>query len=111
MIFPNVSLVLPGLMSPMKYLVTTKTAVDGVITESTTETVWFRACIQPMPAREVHIKPEGQRTWNWSTLYTKQTLPPDALLEDTNGIQYRVLSLSDWSKGGYQKYDIVQGFQ
>lgn len=109
--FPNVFGVIPGLDTPMKFLSSVKTTSDGQLVETLVEVIWFRAGLSPMSGQNVAIKPEGQRSWRWSEIYTKQNLPPDALLEDRDENQYRVRAKHDWSRGGYYKYEITEGFE
>lgn len=70
--------------------------------------VSFEAVIQAMSPREVQRKPEGERRWKfwdmWSTIY----IQPDTVIQDPNGIQYRVQSTQDWSQGGFFKSDLVE---
>jgi hypothetical protein len=109
--YPNVFGVIPGLDTPMKYLARVKSVNDGDISEKELEVIWFRAAKTPMNGQNVAIKPEGQRSWFWSEIFTKQELPPDALIEDREGVQYRVRSKNDWKRGGYFKYEVTEGFQ
>ena len=67
--------------------------------------------IQPFGPRELKIKPEGERAWNWQMLHTT----PDVALKDDEeftikGLRYRVMSERNFSDYGYIAYELVQDY-
>lgn len=68
----------------------------------------FVGVLEPLPDRKLMIKPEGQRTWKWWTLWTKKPLELDDIIVDKPGRIYRVMSQSDWSSGRYYQYDLTE---
>lgn len=80
-------------------------------TKETRQEVNCMGVIQPFGPRELKMKPEGQRAWNWQMLHTT----PDVALKDDEeftikGTRYRVMSQQNWSEYGYIIYELVQDY-
>lgn len=87
-----------------------KTVVDFEIKEYIHE-VTCRGVIQPHGPRELKLKPEGQRSWNWQMLHTTPDVNLDTDEEfKIKGTPYRVMSKQDWSEYGYVQYELVQDY-
>lgn len=73
----------------------------------------FRGTIQPLSARAIALKPEGQRSWTWLQIHCLATavelIPGDQLTWNEN--LYKVMELKDYSLNGYIEYHIVKDFQ
>lgn len=109
MTFPAVDEAFAGWDLGLQFKIVTKTAVDGELVETPTETKWFRAVLEPVLLRELKIKPEGQRAWQWYHLYSTEVLDIDAIILDEKNKKYRVMSTEDWSlTSGYTKYELAQ---
>ena len=68
--------------------------------------------IQPFSARELKIKPEGERSWGWKMLHT--TLDVDLRPDDefyVGATRYRVMSKFGYPEYGYNQYELIQDFQ
>jgi len=68
--------------------------------------------IQPFSARELRVKPEGERTWGWKMLHTT----PDVNLRPDDEFyigptRYRVMSKFGYPEYGYNQYELIQDFQ
>ncbi len=104
--------VLGFLADTEQYAIVGKTADDFEVVEQKGKVAYFDAVKQPLPARELRIKPEGQREWRWWALWSTQPLKLDDMVADEDGNQYRVMKQSDWDKiGGYFEYHITEGPQ
>lgn len=106
---PNLAGVLWSMTDLVQYAIIEKEVVDHQVVESNKDVRYFQGCFQPVPSRELKIKPEGQRSWNPGDLYTEVELEIDTVFQDPQRRQYRVMSIEDWSNSGYRKYTVVQG--
>lgn len=105
----NVTDALWGLTDTAQFAVIRKEAVDGEVVETKADIDYFQGALQPLPARKLLIKPEGQRSWNWWSMWTERKLKLDDEVEDAEGLRYRVMSMSNWNpNGGYFEYDLAQ---
>lgn len=68
--------------------------------------------IQPLSTRELEMKPEGQRAWEWQMLHceTGLTLIPDEIVE-YNGVKYRVMGQKGYAAYGYLYYELVNDYR
>lgn len=89
---------------PAQFSVKTKAAVDFEVVEARAAVKRTAGFLQPTPARELKMLPEGQRDWKHWTYYTRDRLQLDWELLDPQGLQYRVLESRDWSQAGYHRY-------
>ena len=121
---PNVSDALSDwLIGMTARIVTSKTLVDFRETEITTDSsVW--AVIQPFSARQLLIKPEGQRQWQWYALWVK---PQETFINSDgstiygsnfnlddiiyfNEIRYRIMQKNEWGINGFYNYDVIRDY-
>jgi hypothetical protein len=108
---PNISGALDNWFQQLKMSVVTKTIINMIVTEVLTEQT-IMAVRQPLSARQLYIKPEGQRGWNWETLHVKgenTNFQLDSVVV-FNGIRYRVMQKNEWQEYGYVEYHITQDF-
>lgn len=107
---PSVQTTITGWFRALVLVRVVKTVVDFETKEARQE-VSCRGVIQPFGPRELKMKPEGQRAWNWQMLHTS----PDVALKDDEeftikGTRYRVMSQQNWSEYGYITYELVQDY-
>jgi len=105
---PNMKSVIAGFSTTAQFAVVSKAAVDFQSQETLVETKWFGGVFQPLPERQLLIKPEGERTWMWWTLVCKENLLLDWIVKDQCGKEYRVMSRSDWHHAGFYEYQLVE---
>lgn len=108
MSFPDVSEAIPEWADTITFTFAKKKVKDGVLTESDIADKSFEGILQPMRKRDLIIKPEGQRSWRWWTLFTEQKLEPDSIVVDPDGFPYRVVSTGNWDNAGYGEYDLTE---
>lgn len=109
MSFPDVSEAFSGLFEPIKFTIVSKAVDDDTheLKEQKSEPVTFLANLQPMDPAKVKTKPEGQRLYTWWTMFTSKMLDRDAIIEDHEGKQFRVDTVSAW-RGSHFEYDLVE---
>ena len=107
---PSVRSTLTGWFRPLVLGRVTKQVINHEVVESFRD-LRCSGVIQPHGPRELRLKPEGQRQWNWQMLHTT----PDVNLQDDErfkikGVPFRVMSKQDWSEYGYVTYELIQDF-
>lgn len=108
---PNMSSTIKGLMRPLRLVVVRKSVVDREVQE-VEEEHYTQGVLVPLSGAKLEMKPEGQRSWNWSTLYANADL---VLRNDDvviyRGVRNRVMRNSDFSAQGYMEYDLVSAYE
>ena len=64
-----------------------------------------------MTSRQLAVKPEGERKWKWSTLYTVPF--PEINVDDIiqiSGIKYRVMSSQANQEYGCRAYELLEDY-
>lgn len=101
---PNVSGALWGLTSESQFALLKKSIVDHELVEENLVVLRFQGNLQAVRQQTVLTLREGERDWKFWNLLTKTQIPPDSIISDAKGQQYRVMSLGDWSESGYFSY-------
>lgn len=108
MSFPDVSEALWGLTEPAQFRTVSRTPVDFEAVETQAAPQWFDAVLQPIDNQKLLIKPEGERRWKWFEMLTEKELNLGDTVEAYDGKTYRVMAKSDWSQGGYFRYELTE---
>jgi len=110
MSFPSVSAAMWGIMSPSKFKIASRTPVDFEAQETFELGKTFAGTLEPMPDQKLLTKPEGERSWKWYQLWTRQQLNVgDVVVAGTPDFRtYQVMKKADWSKGGYFFYQLTE---
>lgn len=107
---PQVGDVVMSWARPITVGLVTKTMQDGEVVE-TVEEIDTRGMLQPFTASQLAIKPEGQRTWDWTALHA---MPDLALTLDDIvtifGRRFRVMTKKDYTLYGYLRYELVENY-
>lgn len=105
---PDVSGAMLDWFQSMVFTKVVKTTVGFQDVEKGTA-INFRGVIQPLSARKLELKPEGQRSWTWLLLHSDRTLilNTDEVVTYL-GVQTRVMARKDYSLYGYLEYELVQ---
>lgn len=108
---PNMQDALEGLMQPVVAEKVLKQIFDGRVQETVCQVASTQAVKQPFTARQLSIRPEGQRAWPWFTIHIKTDfiLKVDEIFK-LNGIRFRVMEVYNFSEYGYMQYSVVQGY-
>lgn len=107
---PNVSGALQNYFQPLTFEVVEK-SVESFLLVEVGEDIDFRGVMQPFGPRQLMMKPEGQRHWNWWMLHADPglVLEVDMVVKYLD-VQYRVKAQSDYRLDGYVMYELIQDF-
>jgi hypothetical protein len=107
---PSMSGTVEGWFQNLVIGLITSAVVAGRVQETTTD-LTTRGVIQPLSARQIEIKPEGERQWKWYMLHCQPSL---RLRNDDTVVigcdRYRVMSYFDYSQYGYVQYELVRDY-
>jgi hypothetical protein len=109
MSFPNMLDAFRDWQNNAKFTIVTKDVVDFQ-TEEVLAEYNFDGLFYPKQAREIALKPEGQRTWRWWSMVTSKDLELDTIVKDVNGKQFRVMASTNYSIAGFYDYDLTEDF-
>ena len=100
-----------GFEEALGFTIIKKTVLDHELVETSKVPValYFEGVIEPLSTSKLMVKPEGERYFNWSTLYTDMALGTDWVIKDENGTSYRIMSTNDWHQAGFYTYELVEG--
>ncbi len=108
MTMPNVSDAFWDWTVPVQFKVITTVVADFEVAETPINAVTFEGVLEPLGPRKLLVKPENQRRWKWWTIWATFQMNPGQVVEDPEGLQYRIMSVSDWRNGGHIEYEAVQ---
>jgi hypothetical protein len=90
----------------------TETVENGIV-KKCYNPLRFPGTIQPLSARAIALKPEGQRSWTWLQVHCLalycELIPGDRVT--WNCSEYKVMELKDYSLNGYIEYHLVRDYQ
>lgn len=84
------------------------TAVNFEAQENVEGILTFPAVIQALSPKVVERKPENERAWKWWEMWSTTHIEKDTVVQDPNGVEFRVNSTQDWSQGGFYHSEMVQ---
>ncbi len=107
---PNMTAALLNWFQQMTFGVVVKTISDFQVVETMTE-VSFMGVWQPLTGRQLMMKPEGERQWDWYWLHADPslTLKIDDIIIFL-GVQYRVMTQKNYTLYGYVEYTLVNDY-
>lgn len=107
---PNMSGTLTDYFQSITFTKIVKTTVDFQLVE-VENPITFQGVVQPFKARELSMKPEGQRKWKWQTIHALPGVPLS--VDDVvvyGGLRYRIMQSNDYSRYGYVEYHAVEDY-
>lgn len=109
---PQIGAAFSGWQTKIALVVITQTIVDG-LTVDTPKTITFNGVVQPLSAKQIALKPEGQRAWAWLQIHC---FSGNLNLKNNDRIKfnerfYKVMGVWDWSLDNYIEYHAVEDFQ
>lgn len=109
---PQISVAFGGWTSKITLLKHTETVVDGFVKINQIP-ISFSGVLQPLSARAIMLKPEGQRSWQWLQMHCFSTslelIPGDRIT--WNGDIYKIMATNDYNLNGYIEYHLVKDNQ
>lgn len=106
--FPNVTSAFLNWTSSVQMKVISKSAVDFELQEGTVAVVTFEAVIEAMKSKDVERKPENERLWKWWDMWTTTKVEADSVIQDPDGVQFRVQKVNDWGQGGFYICELTE---
>ncbi len=107
---PDVSGAMLNWFQPCVFGVVVKTEVNYQVVE-TMENIQFQGVVQPLSAKRLMMKPEGQQAWTWLWVHAEPTLKLNTDQVITYlGVQYRVMALKNYEAYGYVEYELVEDY-
>lgn len=109
---PQMGAAFAGWMKSITLVTVKESIVDALVIEDRREKT-FQGVIQPLGPKQLMLKPEGERAWQWFMIHCIST----SLDVDTgdgieyNGKNYKVMKINDYSLNNYIEYHVVEGFQ
>jgi hypothetical protein len=70
-----------------------------------------KGVVAPLSARQLELKPEGQRAWRWQEVHCKAGL--ELKIDDEviyKCVRYRVMAVQDFSDYGFVRYELAEAF-
>lgn len=109
--FPDVGNAMQNWFQPMIFGIVSKETVGFQVIEQMQE-ISFKGVWQPLSARRLQLKPEGQRSWSWYWLHADPVLnlEVDSVII-YNSVQYRVMAKKNYSLNGYIEYELIEDFE
>ena len=107
---PYMSGALKGWTKKRTATIVTQSIIDHETFESETNEI-LDINIQPMPARQVDRKPEGQRSWQWFSIIIKNgpyLNTDDVIIIDS--LRYKIEKGNDWRASGFTKYEAIADY-
>ena len=106
--FLNMGTAMWGLRRAQHFKRVSRTPVDFEAKETFDPPKQFDGILAPLKAQRLLIKPEGERSWKWFTLFTKLELNLGDVVEAVDGKTYQVMLKEDWSDAGFFAYEITE---
>ncbi len=105
---PQVSGAFRNWQSTIDMKIVKTTAVDFEPNVEVLNIVSVNMMVNAMSPRKVDRKPEGLRDWKWWEGFSETKLATDTVIQDPEGLQFRVHSVTDWGQAGYYEYELVE---
>lgn len=109
---PTMGAAFSGWTVPVALVRLSQQIIDGIVT-NTREYIRMIGVVQPLEARRLALKPEGQRSFTWLQMHIVggySPLKPNDRVE-YKGKEYKVIALYDYSQSNYTEYELVQDFK
>lgn len=109
---PQMGLAFSGWMKSVTLLKVTQTVSLGDV-ENSLEEICFLGVIQPLGAKSIALKPEGQRAWQWLQIHCVSS-DLDLNVNDRIqfcGVNYKIMAKNDYSLNNYIEYHAVKDYE
>ena len=106
--FPQLQNVLANWTEPVQMKILSKVPVNFEVQENVLSVPVIEMMLQVMDPRKVERKPENERSLKFWDGWSETKVPKDTRMQDPEGLEYVVSSITDWGQSGFWKYDLVQ---
>lgn len=110
---PQIAAAFSGWLGLISIVKVTQTETDGFVTDVQSNPIIFKGTIQPLTAKEIVLKPEGQRAWAWLQIHcfsgNLNLVGNDRIIYKDK--LYKVMNIWDYSLNNYIEYHIIQDFE
>jgi len=110
---PYLGNALKGWTETTQISLVTQTVVDFETVESVSD-VSYPANFQPAPAQAIKRIPEekrGRKHWSVIVLDSNVYFNLDDIVQDSDGLKYRIEDAFDWRKSGFTKYTVTRDYE
>ncbi len=111
MTMPQMRAAFSGWQNRITLVRITQTVVDGLVVLQESS-VAFRGTIQPFGPKELALKSEGERAWEWLMIHTPKSVilnPEDRIL--IKGQRYKVMGQNNYQLNNFIEYHVVKDYQ
>lgn len=105
---PQVSSVFFNWTSPVQMKVISTLPVDFEAQDNVLDVVTFEAVVQAMRSKEIDRKPENERSWKWWDMWSTVSFPDNTVVQDPDGLQFRIRKTTDWSQAGFFHVEMTE---
>lgn len=109
---PQMLLAMTGWTSKITLIKITQEIIDGFNTDFFC-TVEFKGVVQPLNPRQLMLKPEGERSFEWLWVHC-----PSGMLAlktgdkiEIDGKRYKLNADQDYSRNSYEEYHLIRDFE
>lgn len=108
---PNMANTLTGWEVPLTLIKITQSIVDGDVVFNETKTQ-FMGVLQPLRTEDLISKPEGQRSWDYYWIHTKDTLPfQTADKIEYSNVRYKITAIKNYGLNGFTELEVILDYQ
>ena len=109
---PQMTVAFAGWQSKINLVRITQEIING-FPEDIEEKIFFQGVIQPLSARQLMLKPEGERSWTWLQIHcfagNLNLVPNDKIIY--NNVRYKIMASKDYSLNNYIEYHATLDYQ
>ncbi len=110
---PQISAAFSGWGSAILLVKISQQIIDGLVQEIAHQ-IPFHGIVQPLSAKQIALKPEGERAWAWLQIHIQASSPVkldvnDRIMVDCR--KYKVMGRLDYSANNYIELHCVEDFQ
>jgi hypothetical protein len=109
---PNMSATLDGWLSPVTLTVISQSVDGDGIIIPTEDDLTFSATVQPLSTKELKLKPESQRAFEWLQIHVqgKGRVLDDGDVIKFNAKDYRIMKLLGYDLNGFREYHAMEKY-
>ncbi len=110
---PQISAAFSGWLSPIVLMKITQ-VIDNGFPIDVSEEIRFKGVVQPLSPKQLMLKPEGQRAFEWLLICCPAAQRVNLNVNDRivyNGQKYKVMGQNNYSQSGFIEYHAVQDYQ